>query len=65
MTELESQLLPKSEWSKAPQVAQDIVTKDTAEGIPSGIGRNDELGFFVISSSGQGPMLLWSEKNAQ
>ncbi len=32
------------------------------EGPPTGVGFCDELGYFILQTSGQGPYLVWSEK---
>lgn len=66
VTNYEDDLIKPSEWrnfyNEMPIECQEIVDADPwSLGGPTGIGRNEELGWFVCGS-GQGPFLIWSEK---
>lgn len=58
---LERKMIPVDRWNEAPEHAQKLAQEGTDEGVPTGIGKDEKLGWFVICSAGQGPMLVWSE----
>lgn len=62
--EAEKDLVPPRMWPDLVDLMPDKC-REVAEGEPDclGIGRNQELGWFVMGS-GQGPAILWSENEA-
>jgi len=60
----ENDLISSEKWFEFYKEMSDECKKivDAAEGDCVGIGRNEEFGWF-IGGSGQGPELLWTEKN--
>lgn len=60
---LERKMIPVDRWGDAPEHAQKLAQEGTDDGIPTGIGKDEKLGWFVICTAGQGPMLVWSEKD--
>lgn len=61
MMDLEKKMIPVSEWHRAPIVAYELAEKETAQRVPTGIGHDAVLGWYVLQTSGQGPYLIWSE----
>ncbi len=61
---LEDDLIPPDKWrelyNQMPLECQRIV--DGPNHYPVGIAKNDELGWFIMTT-GQGPVVMWSEKN--
>lgn len=62
MTDLESKMIPVSDWSTAPAQARELAEQGTRERVPTGIGWDEKLGWFVLCTAGQGPCLVWKEK---
>lgn len=60
--EFEKHLIENPQQWEVPSRAWEIYQKDLEEGYPTGISKHPEFGFAVISSCGQGPMVLWKEK---
>jgi len=60
---LEVDMLPQERWPEAPPHMQYLVERETRDGVPTGIGWNTSLGYFVIQSSGQGPYLIAQERH--
>lgn len=60
---LEDDLINTEVWQKyydeMPKKCKSVVDSKIPEGL--GIGRNEKYGWFIMGS-GQGPSLLWSEK---
>lgn len=60
---LEDDLISPEKWwglyNEMPNECREVVIYDSDQ--PIGIGKNEEYGWFIIGS-GQGPVLLWSEK---
>lgn len=61
---LESKLIPTNRWDEAPKSARLLAEEESAHGVPTGIAFDPEHGWFVIQSSGQGPYIIWSEREA-
>lgn len=59
----EDDLIHPNEWpvhyDSMPQKCKDLI--DDKDVYALGIGKNEELGWF-IAMSGQGPVIVWSEK---
>ena len=60
---LEDDLISPKKWKELydempPECKRQV---DGPNHYPTGIGRNEELGWFVMAT-GQGPILMWSEK---
>ena len=49
------------DWSAVPATVREMAERSAAEGIPTGIAHDEELGWCMIHS-GQGPYIAWSEK---
>ena len=47
--------------TQLPEGAREIVKRNWRESLSTAIGRHPELGWFVISTSGQGPCFDWTE----
>jgi len=60
---LERNLIPSTEWETcgAPEEAVALALEETRQGVPTGIAKHPENGWFVIQSSGQGPYIIWPE----
>ena len=50
------------ELQNIPKKALNLYNDESELGIPTGIGYDDEFGWFVLQTMGQGPQLLWCEK---
>lgn len=65
MTDYEKDLIPPDRW---PELYEQMLLecKEVVGGPPdcTGIGKSEKLGWFICGS-GQGPCLLWSEKEAE
>jgi hypothetical protein len=65
---LEDDLIDPDKWEdlydKMPPECQAIVDHPEEQGGPTGIGRNEKLGWFIMCS-GQGPFPHWSEKQEE
>lgn len=61
--ELEKKLIKHDDFSNynIPKEVLDIYN-DSEESGPTGIGYDDEIGFFILGS-GQGPFLIWQQFN--
>lgn len=64
--ELEKYLSPDL-WHKRsslpfPELIHQQLEEDLRTGYPVAIGRHPEIGLFVIESGGQGPYLIYQEK---
>lgn len=57
-------LLQMEDWEKhreeMPQECLDAIEK---HGERIGLGRNDELGWFIVGASNQGLVIYWKEKD--
>jgi hypothetical protein len=65
--ELEKLLLPsyaELDIMDIPEDAKRIFKEETAQRVPTGIGYQVDLGWFVLQSSGQGPYLIWQENKS-
>lgn len=63
---LEQHLIPKDRWdantrSPIPHAARKVAAESEAEGVPTGIGWTEERGFYVLTTAGQGPVVIWPE----
>ena len=56
-------LLPYEEGARQIpfEEAREILVENARNRYPTGVGRHPELGWFVISSGGQGPIFDWTE----
>jgi len=62
---LEKQCIKPDKWNTAPKNIKEQADKLSAEGVPTAIGFNKELGWFIIQTAGQGPILVMSSKREQ
>lgn len=63
MINLEKHLIPFKEWKeKSPQHVYDMAMEEHEQGVPTGIGYIDDIGWYILQSSGQGPYLIYSER---
>ena len=60
--EFEKYLIEDPQQWDVPSEAWAIYQKDKFEGYPTGIAKHPEMGWAVVSSCGQGPMILWKEE---
>lgn len=44
-------------------IPNDIWDELRNQEVPTGIGWTEELGVYVLQTCGQGPFVIWSEKN--
>lgn len=67
MMVLEKKLIPITQYRRCgiPEDVIKLVAQETAGGLPTGIGKDEKLGWFVLQTSGQGPYLIWSENGAK
>lgn len=59
---LENKLVGEVRRKQAPRKALEIYEDEALQGVPTGIGYDETLGWFVLQTSGQGPYLIWSER---
>ena len=60
---LEKYLIHPDEWETcgAPSEALDLAKDESSQGVPTGLVKHPEHGWFVLQTSGQGPYIIWSE----
>jgi DNA-directed RNA polymerase subunit M/transcription elongation factor TFIIS len=63
--QLEKNIIPWTllDMSRVPKLARKIYAEECKEGVSSGIGCDPEIGWYVLSTSGQGPYLIWQQNN--
>ena len=47
-----------------PDAAKKLYQKEVKVGIPTAIGYDDKLGYYIIQTAGQGPYLIWQERHS-
>jgi hypothetical protein len=57
------EILPVANWVLAPEKVYRMARKNSAEGMPTGIGIHPTFGWVILESSGQGSYLIWKEKD--
>jgi len=64
MTDLEESLVPPERWNScgAPPDAVALARAESESGVPTGLAHAPRLGWVVLQSSGQGPYVIWSER---
>jgi hypothetical protein len=62
--ELERKLIETSDWPCAPKAAYELALEESKQGVPTGIAYHPTEGWFVLQTSGQGPYIIWQEKQA-
>lgn len=55
--EMEQYLLPPDKWNETVKKAYDSLK----DGSPMGCGYNEDVGWFIIGTAGQGPYWVWDE----
>lgn len=59
-------MIEPSEWDTRediPAEALRLAKKESATGVPTGITNHPKYGWMVLQTSGQGPYLVWSERD--
>lgn len=63
--ELVKNLINVGDWYKAHPIALEIVKElEIKFGGNIAIGKHSEIGYFVLHDQGEGPELIWKEKNS-
>lgn len=57
--------LPAEDLAGVPVAARRVHEQNQREGCPSKVVRDAEMGFCVLASAGQGPMLCWAQSIEQ
>lgn len=60
MNNLESKII--EHITRCPFEALELFIKESKLGIPTAVGYDETLGYYVIQSSGQGPYIIWKQK---
>jgi len=67
--ELEKNLIPSEQWDDDPswrEVVPEDIQKEMVANPPTaafGLGHDDQLGWYVLSTQGQGGGIVWHEKD--
>lgn len=69
MESLEKNLIKVKDWEDHFQNLPEKIVSNIKEyiqcSISVGLGKNQELGYFVLCTQGQGGFLIWSERDGE
>ena len=60
--EAEKYLIPSEEWDTSGVPPEALAVVEKSRGVPVGIARHPKYGWIVLESSGQGPYVVWWER---
>ena len=64
--DLEAQMMSWDDlMAQAPAAAVKAAEESDAEGISTGGGKHEDIGFYVICTAGQGPCIVWTESDVE